>query len=84
MSYFYEILNSICCGNRKSWLCGNHQIKLFLHIAFLVNSMILAICFVVFDLEWRREVVSAKNKCLWQSELIELFISKLFIAKKYE
>lgn len=59
----------------KEILCTGFDIKAILHGAFLVNSTILAICFVVFDLEWKREAFNANRNCAWQSELLELFIN---------
>ncbi|VDK27891.1 unnamed protein product, partial [Anisakis simplex] len=61
------------CGGGQ-FVCLNADMRKLLHGAFMINSMILAVCFMVFDLEWRREVFNAKASCAWQSELLELFI----------
>ncbi|VDM47466.1 unnamed protein product [Toxocara canis] len=67
------------CGSSGQLPCVRVDMRNLLHAAFLVNSMILAICFMVFDLEWRREVFNAKSNCAWQSELLELFINAVAI-----
>lgn len=66
------------CRSSQDLLCMKVDMRNLLHAAFLVNSMILAICFLVFDLEWRREVFNSKSNCAWQTELLELFISELY------
>uniref|UniRef100_A0A914RU26 Uncharacterized protein n=1 Tax=Parascaris equorum TaxID=6256 RepID=A0A914RU26_PAREQ len=68
------------CSSNHDLLCMKVDMRNLLHGAFLVNSMILAICFLVFDLEWRREVFNAKSNCAWQTEILELFISELYFS----
>uniref|UniRef100_A0A915ALE2 MARVEL domain-containing protein n=2 Tax=Parascaris univalens TaxID=6257 RepID=A0A915ALE2_PARUN len=67
------------CSSNHDLLCMKVDMRNLLHGAFLVNSMILAICFLVFDLEWRREVFNAKSNCAWQTEILELFINAVAV-----
>uniref|UniRef100_A0A0M3IVX1 G_PROTEIN_RECEP_F1_2 domain-containing protein n=1 Tax=Ascaris lumbricoides TaxID=6252 RepID=A0A0M3IVX1_ASCLU len=67
------------CRSSQDLLCMKVDMRNLLHAAFLVNSMILAICFLVFDLEWRREVFNSKSNCAWQTELLELFINAVAV-----